>query len=274
MSPAAPTLDATFKARALPAGSARFWSQLFAAPEARPALLGVYALSAEWSPLLDPETEPAVAHTKLGWWQEEMLRLASGKPLHPISVYLAAQPRAAPPLFAPLVDAARAAILEASGVPLERAADLQSHAAALLAGPLRVAARLTVDGSADDIECTAALAVGEYLSRARRDYRRAARHGRVPFAVDELLAAGIDNAALAAPTPSAALHAYLEHLRARALQAFAGVATALPPPRAAYRHLAVLSALGAERLRRDSATRRAPLKDMLLAWAAARRIRS
>jgi phytoene synthase len=274
MSPAPPTLDATFRARALPAGSARFWSQLFAATEARPALLGIYALAAEWTPLLDPATEPSVAHTKLGWWQEEMLRLSSGKPLHPISVYLASQPRAAAALFAPLVDAARAAQLEASGVPLERAADLQSHAAALHAGPLRVAARLTLDAGEEDIECTGALAVGEYLSRARRDYARAARHGRVAFAVDELLAAGIDNAALAAVTPSPALHAYLEQLRARALQAYGEVAAALPPPRAAYRHLAVLAALGAERLRRDSATRRAPLRDMLLAWAAARRIRS
>jgi phytoene synthase len=274
MSPAQQTLDATFKTRALPAGSARFWSQLFAAPEARPALLGIYALTAEWNALLDPAAEPAVAHMKLGWWQEEMLRLTSGKPVHPISLYLASQPRATPPLFVPLVDAAQAAILEAGGVPLERAADLQSHAAALLAAPLRVAARLMMDIPADDAECTAALAVGEYLSRACRDYPRAARHGRVPFAVDELLAAGIDNAALADATPGPALKAYLAHLRTRALQAFADAAAALPPPRTAYRHLAVLSALGAEHLRRDSTTRRAPLRDMLLAWAAARRMHS
>jgi phytoene/squalene synthetase len=173
-----------------------------------------------------------------------------------------------------LVGAAQAAILEASGVPLERAADLQRHAAALLAAPLRVAAQLSAELNADDAECTGALAVGEYLSRASRDYPRAARHGRVPFAVDELLAAGIDNAALAAPTPSPALHAYLAQLRTQALQAFGGVAAALPQPRAAFRHLAVLAALGADHLRRDSTRRRAPLRDMLLAWAAARRTQS
>ena len=41
---------------------------------------------------------------------------------------------------------------------------------------------------------TAALAAAGYLSRAIRGYRREARIGRVPFAVDELLArAGIED---------------------------------------------------------------------------------
>ena len=60
--------------------------------------------------------------------------------------------------------------------------------------------------------------MADYLSRATRDYRRQARHGRVPFAVEELLAAGMDNADLCADQPPAKLENYLQQLRARAAQ--------------------------------------------------------
>src|SRR6202047_1287144 len=82
-------LDATYQSRAIPPGTARYWSWLFAAAEARAPLLGIYALRAEWQALTDPSTESGVAHLKLSWWQEEMQRLAAGSPVHPVSVYLA-----------------------------------------------------------------------------------------------------------------------------------------------------------------------------------------
>jgi 15-cis-phytoene synthase len=271
MSPAARTLDLSFRSRALPAGSARYWSHAFAAPAARPALLGVYALCAEWQSLSSPVTEPSVAQLKLAWWQEEMTRLIAGTPVHPLSLYLAAMPRAAPTVFEPLLVSVQAAFMEASGVPLERADQLEAHATALLANPWRVAGRLIDDDGAEIADSTRALAAAEYRSHAIRNYMLAARHGRVLFPVDELLAAGIENAALAAAVPGTAVQAYLAAWRARAVQGFAHATAALPTAGARYRHLAVLAALGAEHLRRDSHTRPRPLKDMLLAWSAARR---
>ncbi len=83
-------LDATYRARAVPPGSPRYWSWLFAAAELRAPLLGIYALSAEWQALMDPATESSVAHLKLAWWRDEMQRLAAGSAVHPISAYLAA----------------------------------------------------------------------------------------------------------------------------------------------------------------------------------------
>src|SRR5260370_24689891 len=88
-------LDATYQTRALPPGTSRYWSWLFAAAEARAPLVGIYALGAEWQALMDPATDVSVAHLKLAWWHEEMRRLSPGSPLHPHSVYLAALPRAA-----------------------------------------------------------------------------------------------------------------------------------------------------------------------------------
>ena len=275
MSQALKELDATYRARAIPMGSARYWSWLFAAAAARAPLLGIYALLAEWNALMDPATEHSAARIKLEWWQEEIRRLAAGAPVHPIGVYLASLPRAGEVNFTPLALSIDAAVTETDGAPLERATDLVPHACALRAYPLSVASRLAT-GDLEETsleECTRALAVADYLSRSIRDYPREVRLGRVPFAVDELLAAGIDDAGLCADHPPAALAGYLQRLRERAAQNYEIAAQALPSAhRAEQRHLLVLAALGLRQLQRGAPTLEAPgIRDMLLAWSTARR---
>ena len=270
----------------MPPGTPRYWSWLFAAAEARAPLLGIYALGAEWQALMDPATETGVAHLKLAWWREEMQRLAAGSAVHPISSYLAGLPRAASADFTPLLAAVNAAAAQVGGVPLERGADLEPQAQALWGGPLALASRLAA-GSSDETglnetdlsNCTAALAVAGYLSQALRGYRREARTGRVPFAVDELMAAGVGNEDLIADPAPPHLQNYLDGLRGRAVRYFESAAQALPRAhRSAHRHLLVLAALGLAHLnaqaslnRRTAPQERRRLKDMLLAWTTARR---
>ena len=275
MSQTQKTLDATYRARAVPLGSERYWSWLFACAPARAPLLGIYALLAEWNALRDPKTEQSAARIKLEWWREEIRRLIAGVPVHPIGTYLRSLPRAGEVDFAPLALAIDAAVDEANGAPLERGTDLEPHASALRAYPWAVASRL---GAADLDEtslgeCTRALAVADYLARATRDYRREARSGRVPFAVDELLAAGIDNSDLCAEQPTAQLEGYLFKLRARAARDYEIAARALPKPtRSQQRHLLVLAALGLKHLQTRAASSWSPgMQDMLLAWSTARR---
>jgi 15-cis-phytoene synthase len=275
MSPAPKTLDATYRARAIPLGSVRYWSWLFASPCARAPLLGVYALLAEWNALMDPGTEASASHIKLAWWQEEIQRLIARAPVHPICVYLASLPRAGEVDFRPLSLAVDASLAELSGVPLERSAELEPHACALRAGPLELASRLASD-HIDEMglgNCLRALAVADYLARVTRDYRRRARLGRVPFAVEELLAAGLDNADLCADQPPAKLEVYLEKHRVRATQSYESAALALPAAcRPRQRHLLILAALGLRHLQRRTASlESARLQDMLLAWSTARR---
>jgi 15-cis-phytoene synthase len=275
MKQATKNLDASYRARAIPVGSARHFSWLFASPESRAPLLGVYALLAEWSALMDPASEVTAARIKLAWWQEEMRRLTAGVPIHPIGAYLMSLPRAAQVDFAPLQRSIAAAAAEVDGAPLERGADLAPHAHALRALPLGVASRLAAAGfdEAGLSQCTEALAEAEHLSRLVADYRRAARAGRVPFAVDELMAAGVDNADLAAAQPPAHLEDYLGLLRERAAHRYELAALALPrAQRRQQRHLLVLAALGLKHLRQRSSTRKSRgLQDMLLAWSTARR---
>jgi phytoene/squalene synthetase len=162
-----------------------------------------------------------------------------------------------------------------SGVPLERGLDLEPLALALWGEPLVLASMLA--GEKSDMSgirrCTGALAAAESLSRAMRDYRRQARVGRVPFAVDELMAAGVENADLMADPAPAHLRDYLDRLRERTAAYFDTAAQALPhAQRAPHRHLLVLAALGREQLHHRSAPPDARrLRDMLLAWRTARR---
>jgi phytoene/squalene synthetase len=120
--------------------------------------------------------------------------------------------------------------------------------------------------------CTGALAAAECLSRAMRDYRRQARVGRIPFAVDDLIAAGVENADLIADPPPAHLRDYLDRMRGRTAVYFDTAAQALPhAQRATHRHLLVLAALGREQLRSRAAPGGRRFRDMLLAWRTARR---
>jgi 15-cis-phytoene synthase len=259
----------------VPPGSVRYWSWFFAAPDLRAPLLGIFALGAEWQALMDPATETGVAHLKLAWWREEILRLIAGSAVHPIGAYLASLPRAAAVEFTPLLAALDAASLHVSGVPLERGTDVDPLSQALWGEPLALASQLAYDES--DMtglrRCTGALAAAECLSRAIRDYKRQARVGRVPFAVDDLIAAGVENADLLADEAPAHLREYLERLRARTAGYYETAAQTLPQmQRAPHRHLLVLAALGRDRLRSQSVRPgRRRLKDMLLAWTTARR---
>jgi phytoene synthase len=238
-------------------------------------LSGIYALWAEWRALMDPATESTVARLKLAWWQEEMQRLIARSAVHPISTFLAGLPRAASADFSPLLTAVRAAAAQVNGAPLESGADLEPQSRSLWGGPLTLASSLAADpvDEAGLRACSSALAAAEYLARAIRDYRREARAGRVPFAVDELLAAGIDNADLQADAPPPRLERYVDRLRARAAGYFDSAAGALPRAQAAQdRHLLVLAALGRRHLgaAAPSSSRRW-FQDMFLAWSTARR---
>ncbi len=279
-----PTLDVLYRRRALPPGSIRYLAWLFATPRSRDAWCGIFALQAEWRALLHAASDSSVAGPKLAWWHEEMLRLTEGRAVHPIGRFLAALPGAAEVDFRPLVAAIEAVAIEFSGAPLERAALLPAHADALYGGPLRVAAML--GGGAPEPAlgvCTAAAAAGEYLARALSRRRHDAGRGFIAFPVDALLAAGIDNAELAAAERSPRLERYLEARRAEAVDWFERAAQALPSPaRPTQRALLVLIDLERRRLaaRRDEAPTPSPpaapeednagLADLWWAWRTAR----
>ncbi len=177
-------------------------------------------------------TDRGVAEVKLAWWRDEMRRLCTGSAAHPVTRYLADMPRANAAAFEPLEHCIEAVGAELSGVPLEHAAELGPHADALYGALLRAASRLADDGDESRLAaCTGALASADYLARAVHDYGRESRAGRVPFPVEELLAAGIDNADLAAAGTAPRLETYLAEQRRKAAGGFAAALDALPSAR-------------------------------------------
>src|ERR1700722_9584210 len=129
-------LEESYRVLAVPAGSQRYWSWLFAAPPMGDPLLGIYALLAEWRGLVDSPIKPAAAHLKLAWWREEIERLGRGAPLHPIGRFIAALPRAGSVDFTPLEKTLEAAARHIEGAPLEHGSEPEAHAAALWAAAL------------------------------------------------------------------------------------------------------------------------------------------
>jgi phytoene synthase len=268
-------LEESYRVLAVPPGSQRYWSWLFAAPPMRDPLLGIYALLAEWRGLVDPAIEAAAAHLKLAWWREELERLGRGAPVHPIGRFIASLPCAGSVDYTPLEKTLAAAARHIEGAPLEHGTELEAHAAALWAQPLATAARLAGERAPDRAEdvhrAEAALAAAEYLNDAIASYRRAALFGRVAFPVDELLAANVEDADLRAAEPPLHLQSYLEGLRSRAVRYCSQASAALPPSEhAPMRHLLVLAALGA---RQASGRRNGlhSLRELYLAWSTARR---
>lgn len=275
-------LEEPYRSRAVPAGSLRYWSWLFASREAREPLLGVYALMAEWRALMDPNTESAVAHIKLAWWHDEIRRLAANSPAHPITRYVAEMPLAAGADLGSLEKSVLAAAAQVAGAPLERAGELTAHSFSLYGIPLRVAGKLAGANDARAnapgamASCLVDLAAAEYLSRSAADYRRDARAGRVSFPVEELLAANIEDADLTANDPPPSLQRYLSQLRERAAVHLADAASAMhslpPSARSHQRHLSVLAALGMKHLNEGRTPSSADfrLSDLYNAWTAAR----
>ena len=258
----------------MPPGTPNYWSWLFAARDMRQPLIGIYALMAELRALTEASADAGVAQIKLAWWRDELRRLAAGLPLHPITRFLMELPRTEASMVEHLETSIEAVAAQAAGAPLELAAELESHADALYGVPLRVAARLSGGPDRGELHAaTAALAVGQYLARAVADSGRDARAGRIPFAIDELLAAGIGNDDLAGG-PSPRLQDYLQQLRVRAADYFSAADRLLPPAeRAGSRHLLVLSTLGANHVNghRNPSSADFHLADLYNAWNAARR---
>lgn len=277
MGPPPTRLEEPYRSRAAPPGTVWYWSWLFAAPESRDPLLGTYALAAEWRALIDPATEREAAGIKLAWWQEEIARLVRGAPLHPITRFLAALPRAGRVDFEPLNASLEAAARHVAGAPLEHGTELEAHGAALWATPLMTAAHLAENFATESElavrRAVAAWGAAQYLQESVADYRRDALRGRVIFPVDELLAGGIEDADLAAASAPPALLRYLEGLRSRAERLFRAAADGLPGTQhAPLRHLLVLATLGAKHSRSD-AGRAGSFRpaDLYQAWSTARR---
>ena len=78
------TPDQYCQERAAKSGSSFYYSFLFLPPEKRRAITALYAFCREVDDAVDECSDPAVAKAKLAWWREEIDRVFSGNPEHPV----------------------------------------------------------------------------------------------------------------------------------------------------------------------------------------------
>jgi len=91
-------------------GADRDWLLRFAPVEQAPALAALFTIEAEINDSVCAGLSHEVAHARLGWWQEELGRLAEANPRHPAARALAVHARAnslSPPDLRALIDHAQ-----------------------------------------------------------------------------------------------------------------------------------------------------------------------
>lgn len=70
--------------KAAASGSSFYYAFLFLPRDRRAAITAFYAFCREVDDVVDEVTDPALAQTKLGWWEAEVERAYAGQPSHPV----------------------------------------------------------------------------------------------------------------------------------------------------------------------------------------------
>ncbi|WP_332675286.1 presqualene diphosphate synthase HpnD [Aromatoleum sp.] len=74
--------------KAAKSGSSFYYSFMFLPPERRQAITALYAFCREVDDVVDECQDAQIARTKLDWWRNEVVRVHSGEPTHPVTLAL------------------------------------------------------------------------------------------------------------------------------------------------------------------------------------------
>ena len=263
--------------RGTPPGSLREFAVTYAPSQARPILEALYAFEAEVGDTVRTANHE-VAHTRMQWWRAEIDRLLAGHAEHPVTRALEPLRDIAGNDLSLLHEVLVAADIELARLTFGSPRELEAYCFRA-AGSLQT---LTAIASAapravSEPEREFARRLGSAIKRTEllRDLRQHAAAGRLPMALDDLDAAGVDPRDLLAGQLSPALAQLLEakrlalHKELHALPELLGSAE----QRAAQRQGLVLAALHAklvERIdhRRELARTRAELAPLAKLWTA------
>ena len=71
--------------KAASSGSSFYYSFMFLPPNRRRAITALYAFCREVDDVVDECVDPQIAATKLAWWRQEVSKLYTGQPEHPVT---------------------------------------------------------------------------------------------------------------------------------------------------------------------------------------------
>jgi phytoene synthase len=172
--------------KAAASGSSFYYAFLFLPAERRRAITALYAYCREVDDVVDEVSDPTLAQAKLVWWAQEIDRLFSGSPQHPVARALA------PHLGSYGITRARLLqILEGMQMDLQQTRYLDypslqryCHLVAGVVGELSAG----IVGATPDATLAYARALGQSLQMVNilRDVGEDARRGRIYLPIDDL----------------------------------------------------------------------------------------
>ncbi len=179
-----------------PAGSMQWHAWLYTPRAAREIVASALALGAELRPIADARVDHGVAHLKLQWWREEMLRLEQGRPRHPLTQAALAAAGAGSG-WRPFEDLLSSLELDLASSTYETEPELDRYLV-LAAGLQRAMAQLLV--TADKRVARFASAAGQCMRGIEiiRDLRQDATDGRIYLPLAWLEGEGVDHVELRA----------------------------------------------------------------------------
>ncbi|VVD66645.1 squalene/phytoene synthase family protein [Pandoraea anhela] len=236
--------NAYCRQKAGPPGSALYYALLQLPPSKRDDAYAVHAFCQEIGDIHSAVHDPGVAHAKLDWWRQELARLFSSHPAHPVT-------RALIPVVKRLNLSREAfeAVLHGAEMDLSQMryldfAGLTHYCDAAGGAPAELASH--VYGFDDPQTPARARTLGHAITLGRRvsDAGVDARAGYVYFPIDELQRFGVTAADLQNGKYSPAFVELMKFQHARARQAIADAAAAIPKhDRRRQRPLLALAAL-------------------------------
>ncbi|WP_277187559.1 squalene/phytoene synthase family protein [Caballeronia sp. BR00000012568055] len=163
--------------KAAPEGSATYYA-LHRAPASRQALLtALYALYRELEETVKETSDPTIGRTKHAWWQNEIGRLDSGEPTHPVTKALQAHGGGS-------IDTTQLmALVEGFGMDLDQARYLDWPG---LRRYLDQVGGVFASVIADKAPWAAPLGSALMLAERVQEIGNDARHGRIYIPIDEL----------------------------------------------------------------------------------------
>ncbi len=180
------THDEYCRHKAADSGSSFYYSFFFLEPLRRQAIMALYAFCREVDDVVDECNDPAVAHTKLGWWRGEVAALYKGCPTHPVTKALAdALPRfnLAQEHLLEIIDGMQMDLEQARYRDF-KALHLYCYRVASVVGLL--AAEIFGYGNRQTLKYAHDLGLAFQLTNIIRDVGEDARRGRIYLPIDEL----------------------------------------------------------------------------------------